>query len=284
MPLAYAPPSPALPATDADPLLMAGYAARAPWRPGFDAADYRAAIRRGNDEPIPRPIAVVLRMPGVACPVAVDDESGEAAGWLPCLEREIVLYAGSFAPDRRLVRILIEDPEQRLEPSQRRRLVDLAVRHLRGQPRPAPVPFGQLDVVGIGPGAIGRIECFVARNLADVTAYCDAVGRSELPIAAGCRLGPEALALGDLVATLIAEGGVDLDRLGAEHGLAIARRLGPAIARLSPSLVRRDGTRLTLTAQGRADPGSALEPLLTTEQAMPAVAREASGRDAKRVH
>ena len=264
MPHAHDRPSIATRMAEADPLLLAGYVARAHWRPGFGARDYRHAIRRGNDEPIPRPLALLLRMPAEPYPTPGAGDPADPDSWLPCLEREIGLHATGFAPDRRLARVLIEDPDKRLDPARRARLAGIVVHLLRGEPRTAVVPFRLLDVIGVGPGAIGRVERCVARNLADPIEYCAALARGELPVAAGCWLGPEELARGDLVATLVDDGIADLDRLSVEHGLDVAGPLADQVEALAPTLVAQDGRRLSLTPAGRADREAALAPLLAT--------------------
>lgn len=251
----------------ADPLLLAGYVASAHWRPGFGPHDYRQAIRRGNDEPIPRPLALVLRMPAEPYPVPEAGDPADPDSWLPCLERELELHAAGFAPDRRLARLMIEDPDHRLDAARRARLLGIVVRHLRGEPRAAVLPFRLLDAIGVGPGAVGRVERCVARNIADPTAYCDALARGELPVAAGCWLGPDEIARGDLVATLVDECHADLERLAVEHGGDFATLFAAEIASLPQGLVARDGMRLALTPAGRATPEAALAPLLAAHSA-----------------
>lgn len=262
MPNAHDRPSIATRVAEADPLLLAGYVARAHWRPGFGARDYRHAIRRGNDEPIPRPLALLLRVPAEPYPAPASGDPADPDAWLPCLERELSLHAAGFAPDRRLARVLIEDPDRRLDAARRARLAGIVVHQLRGEPRAAVMPFRLLDVIGVGPGAISRVECCVARNLADPVAYCGALARGDLPFAAGCWLGPDEIARGDLVATILDEDQVDPERLSAEHGRDLGRDLAGEIAALPPTLVAREGRRLRLTPAGRADPETALAPIL----------------------
>lgn len=267
MPSAFGRPPADEPPAIADPMLLAGYVAGAHWRRAFGPAAYREAIRRGNEEPIPRPLALILRMPPEPYPRPDANDPRDPDAWLPCLEREIELHAASVAPDRRLARLMIEDPDLRLDPARRRHLVDLALRRLPGVPRASVVPFRLLDAIGAGPGAVGRVEHSIVRNLEDPIAYCEAIARGELPIAVGCWLGRAELARGDLVATLVEDGHVDLERLSAEQGFDVAARLAAEISALPPTHVARDGARLELTPAGRAEPDIALAPLLTPRPA-----------------
>lgn len=262
MPLAHFQTLPPVHPTAADPRLLSGYAAHAHWRQGFGSADYRQAIQRGNEEPIPRPLALVVQIPAVSHPRAQARETPGLDDWLPCLERELALHSAGIAPDRRLARLLVLDPEHRLDPAQQERLLGFALAHLRGPSSETPAAFRSLDAIGIGPGAIGRVERCLARNLDEPAAYCAALERGELPVAAGCWLGPDELACGDLIATLLDEGEADLDRLTAEHALDLRVRFATELNQLPADLVERHGGRLVLTAAGRRDPGPVVVPLL----------------------
>lgn len=249
---------------DAEPLLLSGYFARAHWRPGFGPGDYRWAIRRSNEEPIPRPLALLIRVPAAPYPSPVPGDPGDPESWFPCLEREFALHVAGVAPDRRLARILFEDPDHRIDPSHRARLARIAVHRLRGEPRASLTPLRLLDLIAVGPGAVGRVECCVARNLCDPVAYCEALERGHLPVAAGCWLAPIELTRGDLVATLVDEGRADLEQLSIEHGVDVAALLADELESLPPALVARNGPRLSLTPAGRADLPAALAALLAS--------------------
>lgn len=262
MPLAHFQTLPPVHPTAADPRLLSGYAAHAHWRHGFGPADYRQAIQRGNDEPIPRPVALVVQVPAVSDGRKPGHGIANPDDWLRCLEHELALHAAGIAPDRRLARVLLLDLEHRLDRAQQARLLGFALAHLRGPSSETPGALRNLDAIGIGPGAVGRVDRCVARNLDDPAAYCAALERGELPVAAGCWLGPDELARGDLVATLLDEGEADLDRLTAEQGLDLRVCFATELAQLPPDLVERRGGRLVLTANGRRDSGRAVNPLL----------------------
>jgi hypothetical protein len=244
---------------------MAGYAAGAAWRRNFDSAAYRAAIRRANEEPIPRPLALLVQVPTARYPRAANDSAPDTVDWLPCLEREIELHTRSIAPDRHLARVLVSDPGQRLPTHGLRRLLGRAADHLRSRPDKGQTSLRGLDIIGLGPGAIGRVERCLARNIGDPDAYCAALERDELPVADGCQLGGDGLALGDLVATLIDEASVDLEALSAEHGFDLGSHFAAKLAALPETHVQRQESRLLLTAVGITAPDVALQALLAGE-------------------
>lgn len=244
---------------------MAGYAAGADWRRNFDSAAYRAAIRRANEEPIPRPLALLVHVPAARHPRAANDSAPDTIDWLPCLEREVELHTRSIAPDRHLARVLISDPGQQLPAHGLRRLLGHAADHLRSRPDRGHIGLRGLDIIGLGPGAIGRVERCLARNMADPDAYCEALARDELPVADGCQLGSDGLALGDLVATLIDEASVDLEALSAEHGFDLGNHFAAELAALPETHVQRRESRLLLTAVGITAPDVVLQALLAGE-------------------
>lgn len=251
------------------PRLMAGYGVGAAWRRAFGGADFRAAIQRANEEPIPRPLALLVQVPTMRHPRAAGGSPTDVGDWLPCLEREVALKARLVAPDRHLARILMLDPEGRCSSPLWQELLGHILARLRSRASPALVSLRHLDVIGLGPGAISRVERCLVRNSGDPCIYCDALDRGELPVSDGCRLGADALALGDLLATLIDEDSVDLDVLSAEQGLDFDACFSAELAALPTSHVERRGARLMLTAAGMAAPDTALQALLATASAHP---------------
>lgn len=255
--------------TATHPRLMAGYGVGAAWRRAFGSADYRAAIRRANEEPIPRPLALLVQVPTTRHPRAASGSPTDAVDWLPCLEREVALQARLVAPDRHLARILMLDPERRCSSHLWQELLGHILAGLRSRASPALVSLRHLDVIGLGPGAISRVERCLVRNSGDPCTYCDALDRGELPVSDGCRLGADAVALGDLLATLIDEASVDLEALSAEHALDFDSRFAVELAALPATHVERRGARLLLTAAGMAAPDVALQALLASTGVQP---------------
>jgi oxygen-independent coproporphyrinogen-3 oxidase len=108
---------------------------------------------------------------------------------------------------------------------------------------------------GIGPGAHGTVGAERWRNLADTRAYNDAAVRGVFPEAERVTLTAEERMQEALFMGLRLNRGVDLAKVGAEHGVDVVARYGERLRPLiAAGLVDPDGYaagRLRLTARGR---------------------------------
>jgi oxygen-independent coproporphyrinogen-3 oxidase len=109
-------------------------------------------------------------------------------------------------------------------------------------------------LLGLGASAIGRLPQGFVQNQAQEVAWRTAVSAGVLPIARGVAFTPDDRLRGEIIERLMCDFAVDLERVCAAHGRAVAE-LEPARARLAPyvadGLVEVDGNRLRVVGDGR---------------------------------
>lgn len=133
-------------------------------------------------------------------------------------------------------------------------------------------------LIGFGASAIGRLPGGYIQNAPITRDYLQAIAAGCLPVARGCRVGPEDALRGAIIERLMCDFEVDLAKLCARFGGdPAALTATPALVQLArEGLVERRGTLVSVTAGAR--------PLVrTVAAAFDAYLQEGEGRHAPAV-
>lgn len=113
-----------------------------------------------------------------------------------------------------------------------------------------------LDLLGFGVSAISKLGRHYAQNAKTLDAYGAALAEGRLPIERGITLDDEDLMCRDAIQRLMCDFSLDLEQLGARHGVVdVEAGFAPELGRLRPleqaGLLVVDGLRLQVTPRGR---------------------------------
>jgi oxygen-independent coproporphyrinogen-3 oxidase len=109
-------------------------------------------------------------------------------------------------------------------------------------------------LIGLGATAIGRSPFGHVQNIAETGAWSRAVFAGTLPVAKGIALSPEDRLRGHVIERLMCDGAVDTDEAAATLGAPAGwcpDELATLDTMAADGLLSRDGTRITLTPEGR---------------------------------
>ncbi len=110
------------------------------------------------------------------------------------------------------------------------------------------------SLIGFGASAIGRLPQGYVQNHARELDWRAAVSQGRLPVARGVGVTAEDALRAEIIERLMCDFAADLAAVSQRHGQGAAR-FGPELARLQAfvddGLVRRDGTKIEVTACGR---------------------------------
>ncbi|MDY6941705.1 MAG: oxygen-independent coproporphyrinogen III oxidase [Pseudomonadota bacterium] len=113
----------------------------------------------------------------------------------------------------------------------------------------------ELDLVGLGVSAIGKIGAIYAQNAKQPDAYGEAIDQGHLAIVHGLRLSADDLLRRDLIQMLMCRGEIDIRELETRHGIDFSAYFGDELERLAPliedALLVTTDDRLQVTPRGR---------------------------------
>lgn len=239
--------------------------------PGLGEAELRAAILRSNEEPIPRQLALSVRIPV--------GTTAENRGDITRLRREIDLVARLVDRDRDAVtlRLDVQDAAQWPPLDAVRELSD-ALHHqfhfapeaisefsFEGDPLTldlqqvdalatagfshansaspseagsascGPATHGECDELGFGPGAISCVGGWLSQSATDLPAWRGSVDRGQLPARRGLKLTPDDELRGDVIRHLWTHASIEISRLERTHEIRFRDYFASELARLAPA-------------------------------------------------
>lgn len=113
----------------------------------------------------------------------------------------------------------------------------------------------ELDMVGFGVSAIGKVGASYSASVRSLNAYYDALDKGRLPIERGFDLDADDLLRREVIMDLMCSMPLDLPALNREHGIDFHRYFAAEIERLAPfseaGLIELNDTCLKVTAKGR---------------------------------
>lgn len=111
-----------------------------------------------------------------------------------------------------------------------------------------------VDLIGLGVGAVSRISDSVCQNLPDVGPWGAALDAASLPLWRGLRLATDDRLRMDLIGEFLRTGEVAVDVFEQRHGIDFTRYFSRelrALDALPAGLIDRSPGRLRATSQGR---------------------------------
>jgi oxygen-independent coproporphyrinogen-3 oxidase len=110
------------------------------------------------------------------------------------------------------------------------------------------------DLVALGVSAIGKVGATYSQNAKTLPEYYEALERGRLPVVRGLALSADDVARRDAIMAIMCQGRVDLDALGAAHGLDARAAYAEELAALAPheanGLVARTPAGVEVTPLG----------------------------------
>jgi oxygen-independent coproporphyrinogen-3 oxidase len=90
------------------------------------------------------------------------------------------------------------------------------------------------DLLGLGPGAIGKLLPYHVQNEGELAHYLDALDRGRLPLKRGLRLSVEEQLRGAVIQALIGQLEVPFDAINAAYLVDFKQHFAAELARLQP--------------------------------------------------
>jgi oxygen-independent coproporphyrinogen-3 oxidase len=113
----------------------------------------------------------------------------------------------------------------------------------------------ELDLVGLGVSAIGKVGACYAQNIKKRHDYYDVVAAGHVPILRGVELSPDDVLRRDVIHALMCNGLADFHRIEARHGIDFPSYFSREIAALAPlardGLVEIGSQSIRVTPRGR---------------------------------
>ena len=88
------------------------------------------------------------------------------------------------------------------------------------------------DLIGIGASSISQVNGCFSQNVVNVESYLEAIEQGRLACARGYRQTADDRLRADIIESIMCRGEVDFERLGRQHGEALADRLAPELIKL----------------------------------------------------
>ena len=111
------------------------------------------------------------------------------------------------------------------------------------------------ELLGIGVSSISGFDDLFCQNLKTLDAYYARLDSGRLPVQRGLELSADDRLRRDTIMQLICRMEVDMEAIGARHGVAFASYFARELETLAPmeqdGLVRIEGSRITVTPAGR---------------------------------
>jgi hypothetical protein len=215
---------------------------------GIGEAEFRAAIKLSNEDPIPRQLSLCVCVPAGQGPEFECD--------MARLEREIDLVSRLVDRDREVMALEVTagDSDGPVPPALAPDLLDVLRHQFHFVPENRFTSRTDYDLLGFGVGSISRVRGFLSQNAVGVEAWRRAIDAGRLPVLRGLRLSPDDEIRGDVIRHLHCLKGIRIGDLERSHGIEFRSYFAAELARLAPSfrlgLLQDFGDRIEVCSQG----------------------------------